>query len=81
MRSSSLALLFALTLPACADDAGDANDPAPGRRIDGQTAYEWGIFDELADAPEDLDKLEAELKSQVLQCAPEAVARGRTPRR
>lgn len=30
MRSSSLALLLALTLPACADDAGDANDPAPG---------------------------------------------------
>ncbi len=50
MRSSSLALLVALTLPACADD-GDATDPAPGSTGDVETT---GTDDpETTDADDD----------------------------
>lgn len=45
-----------------------------GERFDGADALKLGFADFIADSTEDLEQIEARLKSQVLKCSPGAIA-------
>ena len=46
-----------------------------GDNLDGSTAYSIGLADYLAHSAEDLDKIISEIKSKVMLCSPNAIAK------